>query len=93
MKIIQTFIWLYVVITFYAKNYKSKLKLDKFGIIFCNSKNNRGAIVVEYVLLLVGCVAIALIVNKFIEIDNIFDNSGWLIKVWWKAIEVIAEDM
>ncbi len=89
MKIIQVFIWLYILVAFRIKR-KTE---NKFGGIFCNFKNNKGAIVVEYVLLLLSCVAIASAVNKVFEIDNNVDDSGWVIKTWWNAVKIIAEHM
>lgn len=50
----------------------------------------KGVVVVEYVLLLVVCVTMALVVYKIIDMDP--ENPGWVISVWKKVLVEIAED-
>ena len=55
-------------------------------------RRNKGAILVEYVLLLVACVAIAEIIRRPFHKDPDPTNAGTIIKTWHKAIKTIAED-
>ena len=58
------------------------------------SKNRyKGAVIVEYVLLLVACVAMATVIAEFVEFGSNPDESGALIKVWMGVLKTIAEDM
>ena len=51
-------------------------------------KTNKGALIVEYTLLLVSCIAMAMLFNKIVDMD-----SGWVIRKWLEIIEVIANDI
>ncbi len=54
-------------------------------------KNNKGQIVVEYILLLMVGVAIATMVTSLL-VSRSSENPGYLTTKWRKIIEVIAED-
>ena len=56
-------------------------------------KRNKGVIILEYVLLLVACVATATVINEAFEIGSEASNSGWIIKLWWSILKMIAEDI
>ena len=53
--------------------------------------SQKGVVVVEYVLLLVVCVSMALVVYKTIDMSP--ENPGWVISVWKKVLVEIAEDI
>ena len=59
--------------------------------LFC-LKGNKGVLILEYVLLLLACVAIAALVQEAFELGADDDSSGWIIKQWMDMLEVIAED-
>ena len=52
-----------------------------------------GVVIVEYVLLLVACLAIAILIAEVVEFGDDSQQSGWLIQAWMKVLETIAEDM
>ncbi|MDE0120005.1 MAG: hypothetical protein OXM55_08380 [Bdellovibrionales bacterium] len=56
-------------------------------------RGNKGAIILEYVLLLVACLGFAILIKEVVEIGSNVDESGWVIKTWMAVIKVIAEDM
>ena len=56
-------------------------------------KNNKGVVILEYVLLLVACIAIANVIIGVVNIGSDKSESGWIIKAWVTAVEKIAEDM
>ena len=47
----------------------------------------------EYVLLLVTCVSLAMILKEVIQLGSDEDSSGWLINTWMALLNEIAEDM
>ena len=56
-------------------------------------KRKRGALMVEYALLIVVCVGLASLLLASIQIDA--DNpgdSGFIIQRWWGALKAVAED-
>ena len=57
-------------------------------------KRKRGALMVEYALLIVVCVGMATVLLATIKIDaeNGPGQSGWIIQKWWGALEAVAED-
>ena len=55
-------------------------------------KNQRGAIILEYVLLLVACVAFAQILIGIVDRDNDPQNSGAVFKMWHGVLHTIGED-
>ena len=56
-------------------------------------KNKRGAIVLEYVLLLVACVAVAeLIRTTIVDMNPDPASRGFMINAWENILQVIAED-
>ena len=57
-------------------------------------KHRRGAIMVEYALLIVVCVGLAslLLAIVQIDVDNGPGQSGFIIQKWWGALKAIAED-
>ena len=58
---------------------------------YCISK--RGAVVLEYVLLLVACVVIAGIIrDRMIDMDPDPASRGFVISAWETILRVIAED-
>ena len=77
--------------------HKPDLVHNQFGLSFYNKthhlKKKKGVVIVEYVLLLVACVAIAVLISKAVEMDNNPNSSGWLIKAWMGVLKTIAEDM
>ena len=56
-------------------------------------RDKKGAVIVEYVLLLVACVGLAMLVNETIQLGTDEDSSGWLINTWMAVLHEIAEDM
>ena len=68
-------------------------RCGKYFFSVCK-KRNRGALMVEYALLIVVCVGMATVLLKTIEIDaeNGPGQSGWIIQKWWSALKVVAED-
>ena len=56
-------------------------------------RGNKGVLIVEYVLLLLCCVAIAAVVQKAFDIGADEQSSGWIINQWIKMLRVIAEDV
>jgi len=54
--------------------------------------NKRGVIILEYTLLLVTCVTMALILTEVAVLSNDPNAQGWVIKRWWQIMEVIAND-
>ena len=64
-----------------------------FNKAFGRLKERKGAIILEYVLLLVACVGCALIIKAAVEISGNVEDSGWIIKAWMSVITKIAEDI
>ncbi len=58
-------------------------------IFFLNAR--KGAVVVEYVLLLVACVGFAYTIYSLVDMDA--QNPGWVINLWKKILIPIAEDI
>lgn len=56
-------------------------------------RGKKGAVIVEYVLLLVTCVGLAMILQEVIQLGSDEDSSGWLINMWLALLNEIAEDM
>ncbi len=56
-------------------------------------RENRGAIMLEYVLLLVACLGFAALIKSAVEISSSSEESGWVIQTWMSVINRIAEDM
>jgi uncharacterized protein (UPF0333 family) len=54
-------------------------------------QNSRGQILVEYILLMVIVVSIALLITSFMVSRNA-DQPGFLISKWYQIIQVIGED-
>ncbi len=52
-----------------------------------------GVIILEYALLLISCVLLALIIAKVVTIGNTPDEHGWIVQKWVSVIQVIAEDI
>ena len=75
-----------------SKRVESNLQKLKSGQPNSKGRKDKGSIVVEYVLLLVCCVAIAGAINTLFKMDNNINNTGSIIRVWWQAVQVIAED-
>lgn len=63
------------------------------GQRFSQPKSKRGAIIIEYVLLLVTCVSLAMVLKQVIQLGSDEDGSGWLINMWMALLSEIAEDM
>ncbi len=56
-------------------------------------RGSKGAVILEYVLLLVACLGCAMIIKEAVEISSNRDDSGWFIKTWMAVITTIAEDI
>ena len=56
-------------------------------------KQNKGAIILEYVLLLVACLGFAMIIKETVELQGNVGDSGWIIQTWMDIIKIIAEDV
>ena len=56
-------------------------------------KGKKGAVIVEYGLLLVACVGVALLIQKAVQPGDDKDSSGWMINMWMGILNDIAEDM
>ena len=58
-------------------------------------KNHRiaGVIILEYALLLVVCISLALLIAEAVTIGNSPDEHGDIVTKWMEVIKVIAEDM
>lgn len=56
-------------------------------------RGKKGAVIVEYVLLLVTCVGLAMVLKEVIQLGSDEDSSGWLINMWLALLNEIAEDM
>ena len=58
-------------------------------------RTKKGVVIVEYVLLLVACLAVAIIIAQAVEIGekSNYSDSGSIIRAWMKVLETIAEDM
>ncbi|MCB0362249.1 MAG: class III signal peptide-containing protein [Bdellovibrionales bacterium] len=54
--------------------------------------NNRGQILVEYILLMVVVVSVALIITSFMVSRN-SDQPGFVISKWYQIIELIGNDL
>lgn len=54
-------------------------------------KNQRGAFVLEYVLLLVACVAMAGLIRATM-VNRDPNNQGFVFTTWEKVLQIIAED-
>lgn len=54
-------------------------------------RNQRGQIVVEYVLLLVIGVSIAMLITSMM-VSRSAENPGFLVKKWYEMIKTIGED-
>ena len=65
----------------------------RFSKVAGRLKGSRGAIILEYVLLLVACLGCALIIKEAVEISDNKDDLGWVIKTWMAVITTIAEDI
>ncbi len=81
-------------------SYKTAISLLKKHDLQNNPQKNlkpptkiKGAIIVEYMLLLVVCVALALILADLVKIGSSDDQHGWIIGKWLNVIKVIAEDL
>lgn len=55
------------------------------------AQNSRGQILVEYILLMVIVVSVALLITSFMVSRNA-DRPGFLISKWYQIIQVIGED-
>lgn len=55
------------------------------------AQNSRGQILVEYILLMVIVVSVALLITSFMVSRN-SDRPGFLISKWYQIIQVIGED-
>ena len=68
--------------------------LKRFRHLFlCDTSrkgDERGALILEYVLLLMGCVALALVVRSFFSLG---EEPGVFIAKWKAIIELIGSDM
>ena len=76
--------------------HKSHLVHNQFGLKFYIQSphlKKKGVVIVEYVLLLVACVAIAIAISKAVQIGSNTNESGWFIKAWMNVLNAIAEDM
>ena len=60
---------------------------------FIGMRGNKGAIILEYVLLLLACLGFAMLIKAVVEIGSNPDESGWVIRTWMAVIEVIANDI
>ena len=56
-------------------------------------KGSKGAVILEYVLLLLACLGCAIIIKEAVEISSNKDDSGWFIRTWMAVITTIAEDI
>jgi hypothetical protein len=56
-------------------------------------KGSKGAVILEYVLLLLACLGCAMVIKEAVEISGNKDESGWFIRTWMAVITTIAEDM
>lgn len=65
----------------------------RFNKDFSRLKGRKGAIILEYVLLLVACLGFAVIIKEAVEIGGNPGDSGWFIKTWMAVITTIAEDI
>jgi uncharacterized protein (UPF0333 family) len=54
-------------------------------------QNSRGQILVEYILLMVIVVSVALLITSFMVSRN-SDRPGFLISKWYQIIQTIGED-
>ncbi|MBK8204310.1 MAG: class III signal peptide-containing protein [Bdellovibrionales bacterium] len=54
-------------------------------------QNSRGQILVEYILLMVIVVSVALLITSFMVSRNA-DRPGFLISKWYQIIQVIGAD-
>ena len=61
--------------------------MKNFGLKFFQKK--RGALILEYVLLLVTCVALALVVRSFFSFG---EEPGPFIGKWIEVLKLIGED-
>ncbi len=85
---------------FGSKNYKSAITALKCKKLDVKSKSlkksprrkNKGAIMLEYVLLLVACVGFATLIAKPFNMGSSSNDSEAVIETWVKAIKIIAED-
>ena len=64
-----------------------------FNKVVGRIRGSRGAIILEYVLLLTACLGCALIIKEAVEISGNKDDSGWFIRTWMAVITTIAEDI
>ena len=53
----------------------------------------KGAVVVEYVLLIVACLGVAILIAKTVDIGADESESGVVIKAWMAVLKTIAEDI
>ena len=67
-----------------------KQKLIKLNRLINHHK--KGALILEYCLLLMACVGIALLIQQTVSLDSNVDDSGWVITTWMGIIETIAND-
>ena len=54
--------------------------------------NPRGAVILEYALLLLACVAMALMISELVSVGSASDSQGVLIKFWINILNIIAQD-
>ena len=57
-------------------------------------KQKKGALMVEYALLIVACVVMAMVLLDAVKVGSGpgDDSTGFIIKKWWSALQVVAED-
>ena len=78
---------------------RTNLKIGDIIKWFCSFyavsrlRNNKGVLIVEYVLLLLCCVTIAALVQHAFELGADENSSGWIINQWIKMLHVIAKDV
>ena len=53
----------------------------------------KGVVIVEYALLLVTCVALALLFANMVVLGGSPDEHGFIVKKWFSVIKIIAEDI
>ena len=71
----------------------NRKKQIKPGKVFKKTlRNRKGVLIVEYALLLVICVAMAIAMKEIIDINEDPNQSGGIIKGWYNIIKIIAKD-
>ncbi len=54
----------------------------------------KGVVIVEYVLLIVACLGVAMAIATVVNIEKGEPaDSGWVITAWYRVLNTIAEDM